>query len=65
VQGVNLTWRGVLTSSADIYRNGVRLTTVSNTLSYTDNLKGGGTYVYRVCEAGSTTRCSDNATVSF
>jgi hypothetical protein len=50
----------------DVYRNDVRIATVPNNGSYQDNidLRGRGTYTYRVCEAG-TSVCSNNATVVF
>ena len=35
--------------------------------AYTDNIgqKGGGSYLYQVCEAGSPTNCSNIAQVDF
>ncbi|MEE8153180.1 MAG: hypothetical protein V3T76_09165 [candidate division NC10 bacterium] len=49
----------------DIYRNGTKITTPSNSSSYTDhiNKRGRGTYTYQVCEAGTST-CSNKATVT-
>ncbi len=59
----NLSWSGA-TSSADVYRNGAKITTVSAT-RYTDNLgKGGGSQTYQVCNAGTTT-CSNSVTVTY
>jgi len=59
----NLTWSGA-TTSADVYRNGSRIATVSRT-SYSDPLgKGGGSVTYRVCSAGTTT-CSADVTVNY
>ena len=66
LQKADLTWSGA-TTTVDIFRNGVKIVTAtSNDGSHTDpiNLRGGGTYVYKVCEAG-TTRCSNDATVAF
>jgi PKD repeat protein len=65
-QYVNLTWTGATSDNVDIYRDGAFLITVENTGSYTDDLNkvGGGTYVYRVCEAETST-CSNDATVVF
>lgn len=63
----NLSWSPAGTSAQiDVYRDGVLLTTVANTGSFTDttSLKGGGTLTYRVCEAG-TTVCSNSVTVQF
>jgi len=66
VRGVNfanLSWSGA-TSSADVYRDGSRIATVSAT-TYQDNLgRGGGTRTYQVCNAGTTT-CSNVVTVSY
>lgn len=66
VQNADLSWSGATTSQVDIYRDGSLIATVSNSGSYTDNIgqKGGGTYVYEVCEAGTST-CSAGATVVF
>lgn len=63
-QNVDLTWSGSTASSFDIFRDGSYLTTVSGG-SYTDNIgvKGGGSYTYTVCEAGTAT-CA-NATATF
>ncbi|WP_417668966.1 S8 family serine peptidase [Pseudoalteromonas tetraodonis] len=64
---VDLSWNGAATSQVDIYRNGSKVITTANNNAYTDsiNTKGGGTYTYQVCEALSTTVCSNNITVSF
>ncbi len=63
---VDLVWTGATTSAVDVYRNGVKIATVSNTGKYSDNtrVRGHGTYPYRVCEAG-TGNCSNQATVVF
>lgn len=59
----NLSWSGA-TSSADVYRNGGKIATVSGT-SYVDLIgKGGGTRTYKVCSAGTTT-CSADVTVTY
>ena len=65
-QKVDLTWSGAASSSVDVYRNNVLTVTTANDGKHTDtiNVKGGGSYIYRVCEAGSST-CSNNVTVSF
>ena len=65
VQHVDLTWSDSGAGSYDIYRNDVMIDTVTWT-SYTDNLgiKGGGSYSYRICEAGTMT-CSNTAQVTF
>lgn len=67
VQYVDLTWSGATASNIDVYRDGDLIATPANDGFYTDNIgqKGGGaTYVYQVCEAGTST-CSDEVTVSF
>jgi hypothetical protein len=66
LQKADLTWSGLAAGSVDIYRGGSKLATVGNGNSYTDaiNRKGGGTYSYQVCGAGTTT-CTNNASVSF
>lgn len=62
---VDLKWSGATSSSVDIYRNGSRLATVSNSGSYTDQLgkRAAGTYTYRVCAPDG--NCSNTASVSF
>ena len=62
-----LTWTGVATSSLDVYRNGVKLLTTTNDGSHVDTIgrKGTGTWIYRVCDAGSSTSCSNEASVTF
>jgi subtilisin family serine protease len=63
INRANLSWSGA-TSSVDVYRGGVRLTTVTGT-TFVDNLgKGGGTRTYQVCNAGTTT-CSNSVTVTY
>jgi subtilisin family serine protease len=63
---VDLTWSGTTVSSMDVFRNGSMIATVSNTGSYTDAVggKGGGSFTYQVCEAGTST-CSAEKTVVF
>jgi subtilisin family serine protease len=65
VSHVDLSWSGATSGSVDVHRDTVLITT-ENDGSYTDNLstKGGGSYTYRVCEAGTTT-CSPEVTVTF
>ena len=66
VQHVSLTWSGASGASVDVYRDNAVVTTTANDGSHDDNIgsKGAGTYVYKVCEAGTST-CSGNATVVF
>ncbi|HEV2148666.1 MAG TPA: S8 family peptidase [Longimicrobiaceae bacterium] len=65
-QTVDLKWTGAASTNVDVFRDGVKITTTPNDGAHTDSIgsKGGGTYVYKVCEAGTTT-CSGNATVTF
>jgi thermitase len=53
-------------TSLDVYRNSMKWAT-PNDGSETDaiNKKGSGTYTYKVCAAGTTTSCSNTATVVF
>jgi photosystem II stability/assembly factor-like uncharacterized protein len=64
---VDLFWSGPTSGNIDIYRDGVLIATVPNQGGfYTDHIgrTGRGTYMYRVCEAG-TENCSDQVTVTF
>jgi PKD repeat protein len=62
----DLTWSGANFTNVDVYRDGEHLTTTANNGAYTDNIdqRGGGSYFYQVCEAGTST-CSNEAAVSF
>jgi putative glycosyl hydrolase-like family 15 (GHL15) protein len=62
---VSLTWSGMSSSRADVYRNGRRVATVANTGAYVDALSrhARGTYSYRVCAAGTST-CSNTVSVT-
>jgi hypothetical protein len=50
----------------DVYKDGSRIFSVHNTGAATDpiNNRGGGSFSYRVCDAGTAT-CSNTASVSF
>lgn len=63
---VDLSWSGSSATNVDVYRNGSIVTTTANDGAYTDNIgaKGGATYTYKVCDAGTTT-CSADVTVVF
>jgi hypothetical protein len=65
-QMADLAWSGLTASSIDVYRNGTRVAVTANTGTYTDAIgqKGGGSYTYRVCDAGTST-CSNFATATF
>jgi len=62
---VDLSWTDSTSTDVDVYRNGGLLVTIPDVGSYTDNDlgKGGGSATYQVCEAGSTTICSNEVTV--
>jgi hypothetical protein len=66
LQKADLSWSGATSTNVDIYRNGNLITTVSNNGFYTDNInnRGGGSYSYQVCEAG-TSICSAVVNVNF
>ena len=63
---VDLTWSGASGSNVDVKRDGVIVATPTNNGAYTDNIgtKGGATYLYKVCETGSS-NCSDEVQVVF
>jgi subtilisin family serine protease len=66
LQKVQLSWAGA-TMNVDIFRDGDLIAgNVANTGSYLDHInnRGGGSYTYRVCHAGSST-CSNEAVASF
>ncbi|MBW3621413.1 MAG: S8 family serine peptidase, partial [Actinobacteria bacterium] len=65
-KSVDLTWIGATSTTVDVFRDGSKVAANEpNNGAYTESLgKGGGTYTYRVCEAG-TTVCSNDATVTF
>jgi subtilisin family serine protease len=66
VQQADLTWSGATGTNVDVYRNSTKIATTASDGAHTDNigLKGGGSYTYKVCEAGTTT-CSNAVTISF
>jgi hypothetical protein len=63
---VDLTWSGAGTSSVEVWRNGALVSTVPNTGAHTDaiGVKGGGSYLYQVCETGGGS-CSNPVMVTF
>ena len=65
-QYMSLKWSGAVGTQVDIYRNSARLRTTANDGSDTNGrtFQGDATYVFRVCQAGTTT-CSNDATVTF
>jgi PKD repeat protein len=65
-QYMTLDWTGAVGAMVDVFRNGIRLLTTENDGHYGNsrNFTGPATYVYKVCQAG-TTVCSNEATVAF
>jgi hypothetical protein len=65
LQKADLSWNGA-SGEVDVYRDGEPLVYNISVSPYTDDIdnKGGGSYVYRVCEAG-TSECSNESTVVF
>jgi len=69
-QKADLEWSGATSTEVDIKRDGDTIATITNNKNndnfYTDNIDnvGGGSYTYKVCEAG-TEICSNEATVTF
>ncbi|MCH9053227.1 MAG: SBBP repeat-containing protein [Proteobacteria bacterium] len=65
-QKADLEWCGAGSTNVDILRDGAGISTTANDGFYTDNIdqKGGGTYIYQICETG-TAICSNEATVTF
>jgi N-acetylmuramoyl-L-alanine amidase len=66
LEKADLAWTGATSLDVDVYRNGSLLATDANDGEYTDNIdqRGGGSYTYQVCEAGTST-CSNVVTVTF
>jgi serine protease len=62
---VRLNWTGATTSSVAIFRNGVRIATVSNSGSYTTYSQLRGTFTYRVCNTDTGAACSNDVTVTW
>lgn len=67
IQHADLSWSGTTANAVDVYRDGSRIAaSIPNDGAHTDNIgkKGGGTYTYKICDAGTTT-CSNEVSVSF
>jgi hypothetical protein len=66
LQKVDLTWSGSTVAQVDLYRGRIQIATTYNDGSFTDAIdrRGGGSYSYQVCEAG-TSVCSALVTVAF
>jgi hypothetical protein len=65
VQHADLFWNGT-DMSIDVFRDGNYITSTANDGVYTDNIgrKGGGSYIYKVCET-ETPVCSNESIVNF
>ena len=67
LQKADLTWSGTSSGAVDIKRNGATVrANLPDANAYTDPIdnRGGGSYDYQVCEAGTDT-CSNTVTVAF
>lgn len=66
IQTVDLTWSGASASSVDVWAGTAKVATTANDGAYTHSFgkKGGGSYVMKVCNAGTTT-CSNSVTVTY
>jgi PKD repeat protein len=63
-QKVDLSWNAVAGTTFDVYRDGIKIVTVS-TAGYTDTVsKAPGNYTYKVC-GSSFPSCSNQVSVSF
>jgi PKD repeat protein len=63
----SISWSGFpgTVTNVDIYRNGTNVATRQvSPNSYSDGGKGSGTFVYKVCQAGSTTVCTNEVTIT-
>ncbi|HUG27236.1 MAG TPA: S8 family serine peptidase [Gemmatimonadales bacterium] len=62
----DLSWSGASGTNVDIRVDGSVVTTTPNDGAYTynSNSKGGGSYTFKVCEAGTST-CSNSVTVNY
>ncbi len=66
-QNVSVTWSGATGSTVDLYLNRAKVGQEPNDGLYTASrpLPGLAKYTYHVCQLGSLTMCSNEATVSF
>jgi hypothetical protein len=64
-KATRLTWSNATWPSVDVYRNGMRLTNTSNDGSHLDPVWSAGSFTYKICAAGSTTTCSNTASVFY
>ena len=66
LQRARLTWSGTAAPNLDVFRDGNSIATVGNTGEYVDeiNRRGGGSYLYQVCEVESEV-CSEQVAATF
>jgi thermitase len=65
LQKANLGWTGA-SGPVDVYRGTSKIaSSVSSPFTDHINVRGGGSYTYKVCPAGSSSGCSNNASVTF
>lgn len=62
----DLTWSDATSTQVDVIRNGTVEATTDNDGAFTDHIdnRGGASYTYEVCEAGTST-CSNSVTITF
>lgn len=62
----DLTWWNATSTDVDVFLDGTKLVTTENDGAYTHDSgqKGGGSFTFKVCEAGTTT-CSNEVTVTY
>lgn len=60
-----LKWSNAPWESVDVYRNDMFISNTANDGFHTDPVWNKGTYTYKICAVGSTTTCSNSATVKF
>jgi len=61
---VDLAWSGAVGANVDVYRDSALIVTTPNDGAYRES-RPRGTYRYKVCQAGSTTACSPEQTITF
>ncbi|PKG55347.1 S8 family serine peptidase [Shewanella sp. GutDb-MelDb] len=66
IKYVDLSFSGAAGNTVDIFRDGNSIGTSVSSATYTDTIssKGGGTYIYKACDTGTST-CSVDVSVTF
>jgi hypothetical protein len=64
-RSTSLRWSGLVSAKVDVYRNGTRVSTKDNDGSARDPISSRGSYTYKLCAQGSTTACTNQASVTF